>query len=232
MAGKAVILSLASGTPIFQANPHSKYVVRARWSACGHYFATASYDRTVQLYGPSPAAGAAGSGAGGSGSGGGATTIEVAKSGEGPFSLVANTHYPDGSGGSSGGSGGSGVGGVAAAAAAASGIGEGGGAAATDGRDNVTEGGSGTAFVLLKTLHCTGPVESLAFTPATVPADEAEMVLGSRDDHRLYGHVYTRAHSIALSLSLSPHTHIHSWGLEILLRAYSFSQPLPVPLLA
>ena len=38
-------------------------------------------------------------------------------------------------------------------------------------------GSAGTAdaskFALLKTLHCSGPVESLAFTPATVPTEEA-----------------------------------------------------------
>ena len=35
MAGKTSIISLSTGTPIFEANAHSKYVVRARWSACG-----------------------------------------------------------------------------------------------------------------------------------------------------------------------------------------------------
>ena len=31
-------------------NHHSKYVVRAKWSSCGRFFATGSYDRTVCIY--------------------------------------------------------------------------------------------------------------------------------------------------------------------------------------
>jgi hypothetical protein len=150
MAGNAVVLSLATEQPIFTAGKHAKYVVRAKWSACGQYFATASYDRTVALYGPPTAVINGGPGTGGAGGssaeGGGRTTAAAtAATSVGKQSLdprAEETYSPS----------------VPAAAAAGD----------EGGEENASKGPVPTEWVLLKTLNCTGPVESLAFTPSSV----------------------------------------------------------------
>lgn len=50
MAGGTVVFSIAEKKVVFVPVKHSKYVVRVAWSACGKYFATASYDSEAQIY--------------------------------------------------------------------------------------------------------------------------------------------------------------------------------------
>ena len=56
MSGKSAVINFTSSEPVFAAQAHTKYVVKVRWSACGRYFATASYDKSARLYGPATAA--------------------------------------------------------------------------------------------------------------------------------------------------------------------------------
>lgn len=49
MDGSTKLLDF-DGTVIQNGPKHRKYVVRVRWSPCGNYFATASYDRTSELW--------------------------------------------------------------------------------------------------------------------------------------------------------------------------------------
>jgi len=49
MAGKSAVINFDSPEPVFAATPHAKYVVKVRWSGCGKFFATASYDKSARI---------------------------------------------------------------------------------------------------------------------------------------------------------------------------------------
>lgn len=50
------MLSIRQRKAIFMAPKHMKYIVRARFSRCGHYFATAAYDNECRIFKENPVA--------------------------------------------------------------------------------------------------------------------------------------------------------------------------------
>ena len=89
-----------------------------------------------------------------------------------------------------------------------------------DGELGAAEGYAGLAYVEVKEFSFRGPAECLAFTPEAVAMDAAEMLVCSRDDHRL--------HLVNLGTQATRHFNLNANGDEWVSFTVRF-QPHPHP---